>query len=128
MHMCVFISVNRLLRICVLYIARVYARVATEFWSTHRTSLSPRFVLQEIAALRDQFRGNAQHDAHELLAFLLDGLSEDLCLVKTKPYVAQPDSDGRDDNVLADIWWRNHLMREHSFITSLFAGLYSIVS
>jgi ubiquitin C-terminal hydrolase len=79
-------------------------------------------MLHEIASLREQFRGNSQHDAHEFLAFLLDGLSEDVCLVETKPYVAQPDSDDRDDRELADIWWKNHLLREHSLITALFAG------
>ena len=31
--------------------------------------------------------GYAQHDSQELLAFLLDGLHEDLNLVKKKPYV-----------------------------------------
>ena len=31
--------------------------------------------------LRPQFRGAEQHDAQEVLSFLLDGLSEDLNLV-----------------------------------------------
>ena len=34
-----------------------------------------------------QFSGYQQQDSHELLAFLLDGLHEDLNLVLKKPYV-----------------------------------------
>ena len=34
-----------------------------------------------------QFVGYAQHDSQELLAFLLDGLHEDLNQVRDKPYV-----------------------------------------
>lgn len=34
-----------------------------------------------------QFSGNQQHDSQEFLAFLLDGLHEDLNLVKEKPHV-----------------------------------------
>ena len=34
-----------------------------------------------------QFVGNAQHDSKEFLAFLLDGLHEDLNQVRDKPYV-----------------------------------------
>ena len=41
----------------------------------------------------------------ELLTVLLDGLSEDLNLVYDKPYTEQPDSDGRPDKQLADIWF-----------------------
>lgn len=36
-----------------------------------------------------------------MLAFLLEGLSEELNLVHDKPYVQHPDSDGRPDAVLA---------------------------
>ena len=33
-----------------------------------------------------------------------------------------PDSDGRPDSVLADIWWSNHLRRELSIIVAIFNG------
>ena len=35
-----------------------------------------------------------------------------------------PDSDGRPDSELADIWWSNHLKREMSIIVALFTGQY----
>ena len=47
-----------------------------------------------------QFSGYQQQDSHELLAFLLDGLHEDLNLVLKKPYVDMTiKTDGREDKV-----------------------------
>ena len=44
--------------------------------------------------------GYAQHDSQELLAFLLDGLHEDLNLVIEKPYVDMTiNTEGRSDKV-----------------------------
>ena len=48
-----------------------------------------------------RFNGYQQHDAQELLAFLLDGLHEDLNRVHDKPYVELSDSEGRPDIVVA---------------------------
>lgn len=58
----------------------------------------------------------------------MDGLSEDLNLVHEKPYVEQPDSDGRPDAELANIWWQNHLRREHSVVQALFTGQFKSVT
>lgn len=62
------------------------------------------------------------------MSFLLDGLSEDLNLVHEKPYTEQPDSDGRPDKVLADIWWENHLKRDFSVIQSIFTGQFKSIT
>ena len=64
-----------------------------------------------------------------MLAFLLDGLSEDLNLVHEKPYTELPDSDGlRSEAELADIWWENHLKRDRSVIQALFTGQFKSVT
>ena len=76
----------------------------------------------------ESFAGNEQHDAQELLAFLLSGLSEDLNRIVKKPYIEAPDSDGRPDAELAEIWWNNHLQRELSIIEALFTGQYKSTS
>lgn len=48
--------------------------------------------------------GYAQHDSQELLAFLLDGLHEDLNLVREKPYVDMTvKTDDRSDKVRDDV-------------------------
>ena len=46
-----------------------------------------------------RFSGYQQQDSQELLAFLLDGLHEDLNRVKQKPYIEIPDDKGRPDDV-----------------------------
>lgn len=40
-----------------------------------------------------QFKGNDQQDSQEFLAFLLDGLHEDLNLVKKRPVLEEDDDD-----------------------------------
>lgn len=87
-------------------------------------SLTPKSFKDAIGKFNDHFAGNEQHDAQELLAFLLSGLSEDLNRIVDKPYIEAPDSDGRPDSELADIWWSNHLKREMSIIVALFTGQY----
>lgn len=87
-------------------------------------SLTPKTFKESLGKFNDHFAGNEQHDAQEVLAFLLGGLSEDLNRIMDKPYIEAPDSDGRPDAELADIWWSNHLKRELSIIVALFTGQY----
>lgn len=87
-------------------------------------ALTPKTFKDSLGKFNDLFAGNEQHDAQELLAFLLGGLSEDLNRIVEKPYIEAPDSDGRPDSELADIWWSNHLKREMSIIVALFTGQY----
>lgn len=88
------------------------------------SNLTPKTFKESLGKFNDHFSGNEQHDAQELLAFLLGGLSEDLNRIVDKPYIEAPDSDGRPDSELADIWWNNHLKREYSIIVALFTGQY----
>ena len=92
------------------------------------TSLSPAAFKRAIATLPgsgNQFAGFLQHDAQELLVFLLDTLHEDLNLVLKKPYFAH-DDDGAAGNKsiarLAAESWASHMRREHSMVTHLLQG------
>ena len=60
-------------------------------------------MFEQIAVGRfaEQFSGYQQQDSQELMAFLLDGLHEDLNRVQVKPYVELTDSDGRPDEIVA---------------------------
>jgi len=87
-------------------------------------AITPKTFKESLGKFNDIFSGNEQHDAQELLAFILAGLSEDLNRIQDKPYIEAPDSDGRPDQELADIWWSNHLQREMSIVVALFTGQY----
>ena len=88
-------------------------------------SITPKHFKDALSKFSDHFAGNEQHDAQELLSFLLSGLSEDLNRIHDRIYIEQPDSDGLTPNSeLANIWWKNHLRREMSIIVALFTGQY----
>lgn len=50
-------------------------------------TVTPRDFAGTIRTFAPQFEANMQHDAHELLAYLLDGLHEDLNRIMKKPQV-----------------------------------------
>lgn len=60
----------------------------------------------------------------ELLAFLLDGLHEDLNRVKTKPPTEVPTGNGNDDVQVAVLAWQRFCLRNDSFVQHLFWGQY----
>ena len=108
-------------------LAGAFGLLARELWTSDSKSVNPKQFINEVGALKKQFSGNEQHDSQELLAFLMDGLSEELNLVHDKPYVQHPDSDNRPDAILADIWWKNHLLRELSVVQAIFTGQFKSV-
>jgi ubiquitin carboxyl-terminal hydrolase 4/11/15 len=73
------------------------------------------------------FSGYQQHDASELINYLLDLLHEDLNRVKVKPYVETKDFDNRPDSVVAAEAWQNFLKRNQSFIVDLLFGQFKSV-
>lgn len=103
-----------------------HKRITTpgSYAAVNAPALTPKTFKDSLGKFNDLFAGNEQHDAQELFAFLLGGLSEDLNRIVDKPYIEAPDSDGRPDSELADIWWDNHLKREMSIIVALFTGQY----
>ncbi|KAF8056355.1 UBP11 [Scenedesmus sp. PABB004] len=68
--------------------------------------------------------GHQQHDSQEFLAFLLDGLHEDINRIHVKPYIEEPDSEGVSDAELAARAWANYRARNDSHIVDHFQGLY----
>jgi ubiquitin C-terminal hydrolase len=104
-----------------------FGRLANELYTTNRKSINPKQFAVDVANMNRQFSGNQQQDAQELLTFLLDGLNEDLNLVHNKPYTEHPDSGNRPDEELADIWWKNHLIRDLSVVQALFCGQFKSV-
>ena len=59
-------------------LAEAFADLINEMWSGNNSYTMPRNFKLQIGRFAPQFTGFQQHDSHELLAFLLDGLNEDL--------------------------------------------------
>ncbi|XP_066297333.1 ubiquitin carboxyl-terminal hydrolase 32-like isoform X2 [Branchiostoma lanceolatum] len=104
------------------HIARRYGDLVQDLWSGTSKTIAPLKMRWTIAKYAPRFNGFQQHDSQELLAFLLDGLHEDLNRVHEKPYVELKDSDGRPDEEVAKEAWDNHLMRNRSIVVDLFHG------
>ncbi|KDR80672.1 hypothetical protein GALMADRAFT_241045 [Galerina marginata CBS 339.88] len=110
-------------------IAEAFGSLLQRVWAETgpSTSYSPREFKSQLQRFAPQFSGYQQHDSQELVAFLLDGLHEDLNRVLKKPYVEKPDWEGGGDVEmvkLAQKSWEGYMMRNDSVIVDLFQGQY----
>uniref|UniRef100_A0AAZ3S2P7 ubiquitinyl hydrolase 1 n=1 Tax=Oncorhynchus tshawytscha TaxID=74940 RepID=A0AAZ3S2P7_ONCTS len=104
------------------HMAKCYGDLLMELWSGTQRNVAPLKLRWTIAKYAPRFNGFQQQDSQELLAFLLDGLHEDLNRVHEKPYVELKDSNGRPDWEVALEAWENHLRRNRSIVVDLFHG------
>ncbi|XP_029571848.1 ubiquitin carboxyl-terminal hydrolase 32 isoform X2 [Salmo trutta] len=104
------------------HMAKCYGDLLMELWSGTQKNVAPLKLRWTIAKYAPRFNGFQQQDSQELLAFLLDGLHEDLNRVHEKPYVELKDSNGRPDWEVALEAWENHLRRNRSIVVDLFHG------
>ncbi|XP_053213920.1 ubiquitin carboxyl-terminal hydrolase 15-like [Panonychus citri] len=105
-------------------IAKTFGDLIKAMWSGQHTFLSPREFKQAVGKFSPQFSGFQQQDCQELMAFLLDGLHEDLNRVKKKPYIEiKQEIDKRPDSIVAAESWSNYLKRNDSIIVDIFHGL-----
>ncbi|XP_066523430.1 ubiquitin carboxyl-terminal hydrolase 15-like isoform X2 [Hoplias malabaricus] len=105
-------------------IAKAYAELIKQLWSGKYSYVTPRPFKTQVGRFAPQFSGYQQQDSHELLAFLLDGLHEDLNRIRKKPYIQLKDADGRPDKIVAEEAWENHIKRNDSIIVDIFHGLF----
>ncbi|KAI0788771.1 hypothetical protein C8Q75DRAFT_767864 [Abortiporus biennis] len=110
-------------------IARAFGSLLHKIWDANSSSqsYSPREFKQVLQRFAPQFGGYQQHDSQELVAFLLDGLHEDLNRIIKKPYVEKPDWEGGGDRelaLLAKNSWDGYMQRNDSVVVDLFQGQY----
>ena len=105
------------------HVAKRFGDLVRDMWSPSASkTIAPIKMRWTISRYASNFSGFQQQDSQELLAFLLDGLHEDLNRVMVKPYTELKDSDGRKDEIVASEAWDNHVRRNKSVIVDLFHG------
>jgi ubiquitin carboxyl-terminal hydrolase 4/11 len=112
-------------------LATTYATLTSTLFPTTpaKPSFPPSEFKRVIGRFAPNFSGYGQQDSQEFLAFLLDGLHEDLNRVHTKPYVVRDELVGKapsEDQLreLGESAWLGHKMRNDSVVVDLWQGMY----
>ena len=97
-------------------------------WSDSYTFVSPVTFKEAIGRFAPQFSGTEQQDSQEFLSFLLDGLHEDLNIIKDKPKIPELTPKEEEEmeylhpQIASEIEWEKYLRRNSSVVVSLFQG------
>ncbi|VDN22640.1 unnamed protein product [Gongylonema pulchrum] len=78
-------------------LAEVFAEFMNQMWNGMNRVYEPTKIKELVAEKATQFANFAQHDAHEFLSFVLDGLHEDLNRIRAKPTTNTTEAEGRPD-------------------------------
>ena len=105
-------------------LASAYAEILENLWRGTSSSFAPWKLKKTLAMFAPQFVGYQQHDSHELLCYLLDGLHEDLNTIIKKPYFEELVTNGKTEIQIATESWYRHLQRNRSLFQKLMHGQY----
>lgn len=105
-------------------LAIAYETFLKDIWMKQgNTAISPIALKRAIALFAPRFANYQQHDAQEFLAYLLDGLHEDVNRIRRAPYVEMPDvTDGQNMTIAAAEAWNAHKKRNDSMVMDTFYG------
>ncbi|KNC49463.1 CAMK/CAMK1 protein kinase [Thecamonas trahens ATCC 50062] len=111
-------------------LAYAFADLVKTLWSGAGAAVAPRHFKQVLNHHAPRFVGSSQHDAGEVLTYVLDGLHEDLNRspyalgASPRPRPPPPDTSARDQdlNLSSMLAWSSHLARDESVIVDVFEG------
>lgn len=101
-------------------VAKEFSWLMRSLWSGRYKSVTPRDFKNMVDQYIPTMQGHAQQDAQEFLAFLMNGLHEDLNRVHTRTQIAEVDGASLDEHTHARLAWGNHLKRNSSVIVDYF--------
>ncbi|EAY01563.1 Clan CA, family C19, ubiquitin hydrolase-like cysteine peptidase [Trichomonas vaginalis G3] len=105
-------------------LATAFNSICQQMWSDNTSgAIRPSELKAAIGGFNSRFSGYEQHDSHELILFMLDGIHEDLNRCKVKPQVEPVIGDGANDEAIADESWKRCKLRNDSIIVDHFYGL-----
>lgn len=90
----------------------------------HKTivPLSPGYIKEAIERRTPSFQGSNQHDCHDLMDALLNGIHEDLNRAKDEKHWEQACGDGNNDSFIATAAWTQYKLRHDSIVVDTFQG------
>ena len=101
-------------------ICQAYSNLIRHLWYGMGRVYNPIVFFLLIGNINPTFSGKNQQDAQEFLNFLIDGLHEDLNLVKNKPIIQEEKI--KNESVKSKIEWLNFKRRNQSVLIKLFYG------
>ena len=110
-------------------LAKQYADLVAALFNQAYTkpSLPPTEFKKTIGRFAPNFSGYRQQDSQEVLAFLLDGLHEDLNRVRKKPYVERDELVGVTPEWEEVRSWEGHKLWNDSVVVDLWQGMCKII-
>lgn len=103
-------------------LAMCFCVILRKLWSGEYEYFPPKKLKALIAKRSKHFDGHSQHDTHEFMSYLLDGLHEDLNRVRKKPVTKPVEMEGHPDREVAAESWKVYKMRNDSVMVDLFQG------
>ncbi|CAI5446949.1 unnamed protein product [Caenorhabditis angaria] len=104
-------------------LAQAVGELFKSMWNGQFGSVSPRRFKAIIGQFAPRFNGYSQQDSHELMAYVLDGLHEDLNRIKKKPYFEDNDELAKLPlHEYAQKSWEMYKMRNDSIIVDTLHG------
>ena len=104
------------------HIANTFAELVYDIWRKDELVLNPGKLRDTLCQFAPRFADHQQHDAQEMLIFLLDGLHEDLNRVSKTVYSEGVEGDESCQEALAEASWRRHKLSNDSVIVDIFHG------
>ena len=101
-------------------LCKAYSNLIHHLWYGMGNVYNPAIFVLIIGNINQTFSGKSQQDAQEFLNFLIDGLHEDLNLVKEKPNIQEEKI--KNAKIKSKIEWLNFKRRNQSVLIKLFYG------
>lgn len=85
-------------------LAKCFSVILRKLWSGEYKYFSPKNLMEIVAKRSKNFDGHSQHDTHEFMSYLIDGLHEDLNRVRQKPITKPVEMENHPDRFACTVY------------------------
>jgi ubiquitin carboxyl-terminal hydrolase 4/11/15 len=104
------------------HLANAFALTVDDIWGKRAPYVNPERLHRSVVYFAPIFGDGEQHDAQELMMFLLDGIHQDLNKGSSRTYTEGVEGDLADDELGAEAAWKRHKLANDSPIVDIFHG------